>query len=104
MTAVFLYNAQEMATAVQYGIHVVAIVFNDHAYGNVLRAQEEEYDGHVIGTKLHNPDFVKMAESFGVHSVRAESAAQLESSLRDALAADKPALIEVSVGKMERRY
>ena len=100
----FLYNAQEMATAVQYGIHVVAIVFNDHAYGNVMRAQEEEYDGHVIGTRLHNPDFVKMAEAFGVQSVRAESAAQLESSLRDALAADKPALIEVPVGKMERRY
>jgi thiamine pyrophosphate-dependent acetolactate synthase large subunit-like protein len=39
-----------------------------------------------------------------VHSVRAESAAQLESSLRAALAADKPALIEVPVGKMERRY
>ena len=54
--AVSLYNSQELATAVQYGINVVAIVFNDNAYGNVLRAQIVEYDGHVVGTRLHNPD------------------------------------------------
>ena len=68
----FLYNAQELSTAVQYGINAIAIVFNDNAYGNVLRAQMEEFDGHVLGTRLHNPDFVAMAESFGAHGVLAE--------------------------------
>ena len=62
----FLYNSQELATAVQYGINVVVIVFNDNAYGNVLRAQIEQFDGHVLGTELYNPDFVKLAEAYGV--------------------------------------
>ena len=100
----FLYNSQELATAVQYGINVVVIVFNDNAYGNVLRAQIEQFDGHVLGTELYNPDFVKLAEAYGVHGVRVHDAGGLESALRDALAADAPRVIEVPVGKMDREY
>ena len=100
----FLYNAQELATAVQYGIHVVVIVFNDNAYGNVLRAQEEQFAGHVLGTQLHNPDFVALAEAYGARGVRAQGAAQLEKLLRAALLAQAPTLIEVPVGKMQRQY
>jgi acetolactate synthase I/II/III large subunit len=100
----FLYNAQELATAVRYNINVVTIVFNDNAYGNVLRAQLEEFDGHVLGTRLHNPDFVRLAEAYGVPGVRVEGATQLESALRHALATDRPAVIEVPVGMMERVY
>ncbi len=100
----FLYNSQELATAVQYGINVVVIVFNDNAYGNVLRAQIEQFDGHVLGTELYNPDFVRLAEAYGVVGVRVPDAGQLESALREALAADAPRVIEVPVGKMEREY
>ena len=100
----FLYNSQELATAVQYGISVVVIVFDDHAFGNVLRAQIEEFDGHVIGTKLHNPDFVKLAEVYGARGVRARDADQLEGALREALSIEAPTVIEVPVGTMERRY
>ena len=100
----FLYNSQELATAVQYGINVVVIVFNDNAYGNVLRAQIEQFDGHVLGTQLYNPDFVRLAEAYGVQGVRAHDAGQLESALREALAADAPRVIEVPVGRLEREY
>ena len=100
----FLYNSQELATAVQYGINVVVIVFNDNAYGNVLRAQIEQFDGHVLGTELYNPDFVKLAEAYGVGGVRVHDAGALESALREALAADAPRVIEVPVGKMDRQY
>ena len=100
----FLYNAQEMATAVQCGIGAIAVVFNDNAYGNVLRAQLEDFSGNVLGTRLHNPDFVAMAESFGVSATRADGAAELRSALTDAIAADEPALIEVPVGMMAREY
>ena len=96
----FLFNSQELATAVQYGINAVVIVFDDHAYGNVLRAQMTEFDGHVIGTELHNPDFVKLAEAYGARGVRVKGAEQLESSLREALGTDAPTLIEVPVGMM----
>jgi acetolactate synthase-1/2/3 large subunit len=100
----FLYSAQELATAVQYGIHVVVIVFNDNAYGNVLRAQLEQFDGHVLGTQLHNPDFVQLAEAFGACGVRVQGAAMLENSLRQALQRKAPTLIEVPVGRMQRQY
>ena len=100
----FLYNSQELATAVQYGINVVVIVFNDNAYGNVLRAQVEQFDGHVLGTELYNPDFVKLAEAYGVRGIRVHDAEQLESALREAVAADAPVVIEVPVGRMDRQY
>jgi acetolactate synthase-1/2/3 large subunit len=102
----FLYNAQELATAVQHRINAVAIVFNDNAYGNVLRAQMEEFDGHVLGTKLHNPDFVALAHSFGAHGVRADDANELHEALGEAIASEngKPALIEVPVGILDREF
>ena len=100
----FQYNSQELATAVQYGINVVAIVFNDNAYGNVLRAQIEQYGGHVLGTRLHNPDFVALAKSFGASGVQANGAEELGFALREALKGDVPTLIEVPVGEMERVY
>lgn len=102
----FLYNVHELSTAVQYGINAVAIVFNDNAYGNVLRAQTEEFDGHVLGTQLHNPDFVALAQSFGAHGVRAEDADALQRALEEAVAGqyDKPTLIEVPVGRLDREF
>lgn len=102
----FLYNVQELSTAVQYGINAVAVVFNDNAYGNVLRAQMEEFDGHVLGTRLHNPDFVGLARSFGAHGARAADAEALLMALNEAVAADRdrPTLIEVPVGMLDREF
>ena len=62
----FMYNVQELATAAQYGINVVAVVFNDGAYGNVKRIQREMYGNRVIASDLTNPDFVRLADSFGL--------------------------------------
>ena len=100
----FLYNVQEIATAVKYNIGVIAIVFNDNAYGNVLRAQIEEYDNHVIGTQLSNPDFSELGKVFGARGVKAEDADQLEDAVRDGIKSGNPTLIEVPVGMMDRRY
>jgi acetolactate synthase-1/2/3 large subunit len=100
----FQYNSQELATAVQYGINVVAIVFNDNAYGNVLRAQIEQFGGHVLGTRLHNPDFVALAESYEATAVQADGAEELGSALREALERSAPTLIEVPVGEMDRVF
>ena len=85
----------------KYGINAVVIVFNDNAYGNVLRDQMTRFDGRTIGAELHNPDFVKLAEAYGARGVRAQGADQLESALREALAIDAPTLIEVPVGMMQ---
>ena len=91
----FLFNVQELATAVQYGLGVVVIVFNDNKFGNVQRQQKEWFGGRVIASDLHNPDFVQLAESFGLTGYRVRTPDELRPVLRSALANSGPALIEV---------
>jgi acetolactate synthase I/II/III large subunit len=93
----FMFNCQELATAMRFGIGVVAIVFNDHAFGNVRRIQKESFGGRLIASDLHNPDFSKFAESFGMDYWRADSPQSLAPALAKALATGKPAFIEVAV-------
>src|SRR6266545_290440 len=97
----FLYNAQEMATAVQQTINVVAVVFNDQAYGNVSRDLDEDWGGQ-YGSALHNPDFMKLGEAFGVHGMRAKSPTDVGRLCGEAIALDRPVLLEVPVGRMPR--
>src|SRR5204863_367801 len=91
----FMFGVQELATAVQHRIGSVAIVFNNQSFGNVLRDQKTTFGGRLLGEALRNPDFVKLAESFGAAGYRAATAGQLRSALERALADDAPALIEV---------
>lgn len=93
----FLFAAQELATAVQYGINLVTVVFNNNAYGNVYRDQQETFAGRLLGSELVNPDFVKFAESFGVQAMRVSAPVQLKTALEQAFAADRPVLVEVTV-------
>jgi acetolactate synthase-1/2/3 large subunit len=93
----FLFAATELATAAQYGIGVVTLVFNNGAYGNVLRDQQEQFGGHVLGAVLENPDFVRFADSFGVAASRVRSPVELRPVLEKALAAGRPTLIEIMV-------
>jgi acetolactate synthase I/II/III large subunit len=96
----FMFNVQELASAVQHNIPVVIVLMNDGAYGNVRRAQVETFGNRVIASDLKNPDFLKLAESFGVMGLRATSPAELRGALRKALGSGGPALIEVPVGPM----
>ena len=96
----FLFNSQELATAVQHGINAVAVVFNDNAYGNVLRDQVNRFGGRTVGAALHNPDFVKLAEAYGARGIRVQGPEALESAIREALTVNAPSLIEVPVGPM----
>lgn len=96
----FLYQANELATAVRHDIAAVAVVLDDGAFGNVRRIQEERYGNRLIACDLSNPDFVAYAQSFGAVGLRATTPEELQSALREALARDKPALIHVPVGPM----
>jgi acetolactate synthase-1/2/3 large subunit len=95
----FMFGVQELATAVQYGINLVTIVFNNAAYGNVRRDQIQGFEGRVIGSDLVNPDFVKLAEAFGVQGHRVTSPEALRPVLEKALAANAPVLIEVPLAR-----
>ena len=96
----FLFNAQEMATAVQHKIGVVTLVFNDGAYGNVKRMQKELYGNRVIASELHNPDFVKLAEAFGAQGLRAATPEELRGAIQTGFATGGPTLIDIPVGEM----
>ena len=97
----FLFGGAELATAVQFGINLVTVLFNNDSYGNVLRDQQRFYEGRHAGAVLTNPDFVAYAQSFGVAAWRVENADGLRDALREALAGNAPALIEVvsDIGK-----
>ncbi|HEY5963122.1 MAG TPA: thiamine pyrophosphate-dependent enzyme [Xanthobacteraceae bacterium] len=95
----FMFTANEMATAVRHRIPLTAIVFNDGAFGNVRRIQQERFGNRLIASDLVNPDFVKFAESFGAASERARTPEELRGALRRAFARrDGPTLIDVPVG------
>ncbi len=97
----FMFTANELATAVHHRIPLVAIVFNDGAFGNVRRIQEERYGNRLIGSDLSNPDFHAFARSFGAEAARVATPEALRSALRRAFAhRDGPTLIEVPVGAM----
>ena len=93
----FMFGVQELATAVHHRINLVSIVFNNNAYGNVLRDQQNVYDGRTIGANLTNPDFVALAESFGARGIRVTSPPALRDVLENAFKEDGPVVIEVPI-------
>jgi acetolactate synthase-1/2/3 large subunit len=91
----FMFAVQELATAKQFNIGVVTLVFNNNAYGNVRRDQVENFGGRVVAADLVNPDFVLLAESFGVGAARVTSPAEFKPALEKALADGGPYVIEI---------
>ena len=94
----FMFGVQELATAVQQNIGLVTVVFNNNQYGNVQQMQKNLYEGRVIASDLHNPDFVKLAGAFGARGVRAETPDALKTALDESLGLNTPTLIEVPIG------
>jgi acetolactate synthase-1/2/3 large subunit len=94
----FMFGVQELATAAKHNIPVVCLVFTDDAYGNVRRIQQDNYEGRVVASDLANPDFVKLAASFGLRAERAKTPKALRKSMSEALKANEPSLIEIPVG------
>jgi acetolactate synthase-1/2/3 large subunit len=90
----FLYTSQELATAVQEQVDVVAIVFNDNAYGALKQFQDRHHGGRRIGVELRNPDFAKLADAYGANGVKLRASRNLGSALTDALGRRGPSVIE----------
>jgi acetolactate synthase-1/2/3 large subunit len=91
----FLFGVQELATAAQHKIGLIILVFNNRSFGNVLRDQKITFGGHVLGAELDNPDFIKLAESFGIPAVRVTDETAFGAALGRAVMEGGPALIEV---------
>ena len=93
----FLMNGQELATAMQYGVNTVFLVVNNGIYGTIRMHQERAYPARVYATALANPDFAALARAYGAHGELVEETAQFAPAFERALAAGKPALIELRI-------
>jgi acetolactate synthase I/II/III large subunit len=93
----FMFAVQELATAAQEGIALITLLFNNSAYGNVLRDQRTGLGNRVIGATLENPDFMQLAKAFGIECHRLNSPEALRSVLASVLGSAKPVLIEIKI-------
>ena len=94
----FMFNVQELATAAQHAIDIVLIVFNDGAYGNVKRFQQQLFGGREIAVDLQNPDFMILAEAFGIQGFRVNSPRELKRAITEGFETTGPTLIEYPLG------
>jgi acetolactate synthase-1/2/3 large subunit len=92
----FMMNVQELETAVRLNLPIVILLWNDNGYGLIEWKQKNQY-GHSFGINITNPDFVKLAESFGAVGMRVEKTEDLPGILDEAFAAGKPVVVEIPV-------
>ena len=95
----FQYNLQELATAKQYGLNPIVLMFNDNAWGVLKDYQKQRFDSRYFATDLVNPDFSKLFESYGFESFVVDNVSDLKDALQKAVHADELTLIEVKIPK-----
>lgn len=93
----FQYTMQELASAIQAKLGVPIVVFNDCAYTLVKESQASQYDRRFIGVDLKNPDFVKIAEAYGIAGIRCDTPAAMAQAIREAAQNALPTIIEVPI-------
>ena len=91
----FTLTCQELATAARYQLRLIVIVHNDSAYGAIKNLQRKQHGERYIDVELNNPDFVKLAEAYGVPGRRVDGRDEFAQALRQALERAGPSLIEV---------
>jgi acetolactate synthase I/II/III large subunit len=94
----FGFCLNELATMAQHGIAAIAIVFTDDAFGNVRRIQQEQFGGRTIASDLKNPNFLKLAEAFGVVGRHVDTPEKLRTAVEESILANEPTLIAVPIG------
>lgn len=94
----FGFCLNELSTMRQHDINAIAIVFTDEAFGNVKRIQQEQFAGRTIASDLRNPDYLKLADAFGITGRRAVTPDDLRTAIEASIEADEPTLIEAPIG------
>lgn len=91
----FLMTGNEIVAAVERRLPILFILVNNRCYGSIRIHQNRHYPGRHVGTSLRNPDFLSIAEAFGLHARRVTREKELETAIAQGLACDAPYLIEV---------
>ncbi len=92
----FMFTCNELATAVQEGLGVTVLLFNNRCHLGIKDHQDAECGGRHIAVELHQPDFVQFAQSFGALGLRVERLEQLAPALTQARDSQKPAIVEIT--------
>jgi acetolactate synthase-1/2/3 large subunit len=92
----FLMTGQEMATAKQYGVKIITIVYNNGAYAAIRMHQESQFPGRRHGTDLVNPDFAGLGIAYGALGLKVNHDQEFLPALKKAIASEQSTLIEVS--------
>jgi acetolactate synthase-1/2/3 large subunit len=100
----FMFNVQELSSAARHKINLVTVVFDDGAFGNVRRIQRQQFGGRTIASDLLNPDFLKLADAFGIRAVRADGSDTLRTALHEAFKLSEPTLLVVPVTEMPNMF
>ena len=100
----FQMTLQELATIAEYEWPIKFAIINNNNLGMVRQWQELFYKNNIVSTPLKNPDFVKLAEAFGVMGLRAEKKEQVEDVILKAMAHKGPVLIDFQVKYGENVY
>lgn len=95
----FQMNVQELATIKQYGLNIMIFILNNNEYGIIRQYEERVYDMKPYATELINPDFVELAESYGIKSVKIQSKKELEMFLDENKDTKFPYVVEIVVGR-----
>lgn len=93
----FLMYPQELATALQFGAHVIVLVVNNGLYGTIRMHQSQRFPGRVSATQIKNPDFISLARSCGAYAERVDETEMFADAFSRARSAGCPALIELIV-------
>jgi acetolactate synthase I/II/III large subunit len=93
----FMMHGQELATAMQYGANIIAIIINNSMLGTIRMHQEREYPGRAANTSLRNPDFAALARAHGANGETVTSTEQFQPAFERALAANLPTVIEIKI-------
>jgi len=92
-----MMSVQELETAVRYGLGVVVVVFNNDAYGSIVRHQNARFGGRSIGTALGNPPFDRLGDLFGARGRSVSTAEEFAGAFEEAVASDGVHVIEVRI-------
>ncbi|MDO8876571.1 MAG: thiamine pyrophosphate-binding protein [Pseudolabrys sp.] len=93
----FMMTGNDFATAAQYDLAVIVVLWDNGTYGTIRMHQEREYPGRVVGTELKNPDFVAYAKAFGGFGILVEKTADFPAAFAAAQKSGKPAIIHLKV-------
>jgi acetolactate synthase I/II/III large subunit len=94
-------NIQELGTAVQYNVDIKVIILNNYFLGMVRQWQEKFYAERYSYSAMSVPNFVKLADAYGMHGFRIEKAKDLVATMKEAFATPGPVLIDVVIPKEE---